>query len=121
VLHKDITLLIADDHRLFRRSLITLLETFPRIKKVFEASHGMEVFSVVGNHSIDLVLLDLQMPIMNGEQTCAKLIREYPQVRILVVSMFCDKRQVETMLRLGAHGYINKDTDPDELEVAIIQ
>jgi DNA-binding NarL/FixJ family response regulator len=81
----------------------------------------MEVFSVVADHSIDLVLLDLQMPIMNGEQTCAKLIREYPQVRILVVSMFCDKRQVETMLRLGAHGYINKDTDPDELEVAIIQ
>lgn len=111
--------LIADDHRLFRRGLRSLLGAVDGIEVVGEAENGVEALPMVRELQPDLVLMDLQMPNGGGLDATRALAREQPPVNVLVLTMFDDDDSVFASLRAGARGYILKDADDDELVRAI--
>ena len=110
---------IADDHTIFRKAMVSLLQSFPRIGTVKDAENGRELLSLVKEEEPDIVLLDLQMPIMDGSETCENLYNKYPDVRVIVLSMHDSERYIQHMMDLGARAFLFKNVEPDELEQAI--
>jgi len=115
----ELTVYIVDDHRLFREALVKLVSTFPRVASVKEVSGGHELFRLMRKAPADIVILDLQMPAMDGFSVCDQLVNYYPDVKILVVSMHDSKAHIYTSLEAGAHAFLSKNSDCDELEQAI--
>jgi len=116
---KSLSILIADDHPLFRKGLRSLLETMPDITIVGEAKSGQEAVQMAMANQPDLVLMDLQMPDGSGLAATRELNRKSPNIRVLVVTLFEDDDSIFTALRAGAHGYILKDADEQEMMRAI--
>ena len=116
---KSIHVVVVDDHRLVRQGIISQINRGYRIKIVGEACNGIELFQLLKNTIVDVILLDIQMPDMNGPQTLKKLRLEYPNIKVLVISMFNDKRIIREMIRLGANGFVNKDVKEEDLIDAI--
>lgn len=117
---KKITVAIADDHGLLRTALARLVNTFEDYTVLFEASNGKELKAIVLKHIIpDIVMLDVNMPEMDGYETAQWLNKNYPQIKILALSMLSDEKTIIKMFRLGAKGYLLKNTDPDELKKAL--
>lgn len=110
---------IVDDHKLFRKSLSLLISTFEGVQVIIEAQNGKEFIEALEENSIDLVLLDIQMPEMDGYETCKVLHRNYPDIKILIVSQLTTRESIHKIMDLGAHGYFTKNSDPDQLEFAI--
>jgi two-component system response regulator DegU len=110
---------IADDHTIFRKAMASLLQSFPRIGTVKDAENGRELLSLVKEEEPHIVLLDLQMPIMDGSETCENLYNKYPDVRVIVLSMHDSERYIQHMMDLGARAFLFKNVEPDELEKAI--
>lgn len=110
---------IADDHRLFRHGLRSLLDTASDIEVVGEAANGAEAIALVAELRPDLVLMDLQMPEGGGLQATRVIARDHPGVGVLVLTMFDTDDSVVAALRSGARGYVLKDADEDELIQAI--
>ncbi len=81
---------IVDDHSLLRQGIVSLLSKFDDIKIILEAANGEELLKVIPNHVPDVLLLDLQMPMMNGIRTLKIINEKYPSVRILILSAFLD-------------------------------
>jgi DNA-binding NarL/FixJ family response regulator len=115
----SLTVLIADDHPLFRKGMRSLLETMPEITLVVEAKSGREAVELALAHQPDVVLMDLQMPEGSGLAATRELNKESPHTRILVVTLFEDDDSIFAALRAGAHGYILKDADEEEMMRAI--
>lgn len=111
---------IVDDHQLFRKSLAHLLNSFDEIDVVFQANNGKEFLSNIDEYEIDLVLLDIQMPEMDGFQTCRVLRDKYPAIYVLIISQLTTKESIHRVMELGAHGFFTKNSDPDQLQKAII-
>jgi len=116
---KPLTVLIVDDHPLFRKGIRALLETMPVITLVGEAKSGQEAVEMALAHQPDIVLMDLQMPGGSGLAATRELNRSSPNIRILVVTLFEDNDSIFAALRAGAHGYILKDADEEEMMRAI--
>lgn len=116
---RSLTVLIADDHPLFRKGMRSLLETMPDITLVGEAKSGREAVELALAHQPDVVLMDLQMPDGSGLTATRELKKRSPNIRILVVTLFEDDDSIFTALRAGAHGYILKDADEEEMMRAI--
>jgi DNA-binding NarL/FixJ family response regulator len=114
-----LAVLIADDHPLFRKGMRSLLETMPGITLVGEAKSGQEAVEMALAHQPDIVLMDLQMPDGSGLTATRELNKLSPTTRILVVTLFEDDDSIFTALRAGAHGYILKDADEEEMVRAI--
>ncbi len=112
-------LAVADDHELFRKGFISMLSQVPDFEFVVEASHGQDLLDKLSSVRTDVVLLDLQMPVLDGIQTAEILHDRHPEVRIIVVSMYDEDRFVIHMLEKGVHGYLLKDSTPAEVEKAI--
>lgn len=110
---------IVDDHQLFRKSLSLLISTFEGIHVAFEANNGKEFIEKLEDTPIDLVLLDIQMPEMDGYETCKILHELHPDIKILIVSQLTTKESIHKIMDLGAHGYFTKNSNPDQLEFAI--
>ncbi|NJM78973.1 MAG: response regulator transcription factor [Flavobacterium sp.] len=110
---------IVDDHQLFRKSLAHLLNSFEAIEVVCQASNGKEFIDIIDTIEIDLVLLDIQMPEMNGFQTCKILREKYPSIYVLIISQLTTKESIHKVMELGAHGFFTKNSDPEQLQVAI--
>jgi two-component system, NarL family, response regulator DegU len=115
-----INLLIADDHRLFRKAMVRLLKTFEHIGEVWEAENGKECVAKMKTHPVSVLLLDLEMPRMNGVEVAENLIPKYPDLKIIVLTMHDSEKYMIHMLELGVHSFLLKNTDPDELYLAII-
>jgi DNA-binding NarL/FixJ family response regulator len=111
--------LIADDHPLFRHGIVALLSATPEMEVVGEASTGEEAVGLAATLQPDVILMDIQMPGVNGVEATRQILRESPQVRILMVTMFEDDASVFTAMRAGARGYVLKDTEKTELLRAI--
>ncbi len=117
---RQIQVAIADDHTLLRKALGKLIGSFDDYMVLFEADNGKEIKNKIAQHIVpDLVLLDVNMPEMDGFETAGWLNKNYPKVKVLALSMFSDERTIIKMLRLGAKGYILKNIDPDELKNAL--
>ena len=113
--HRPIRVLVADDHRLFREGLRALLNSVPDLQVVDEAGDGEEVVVKAAAVQPDVILMDLQLPRINGVEATRRIVREQPTVNVLVLTMFEDTDTVLAAMRAGARGYILKDTDEEAL------
>src|SRR5450432_4406178 len=117
--NNQIKVAIADDHTLLRKALAKLIGSFEDYTVMFEADNGKEIKKKIGEHLVpDLILLDVNMPEMDGFETASWLNKNYPKIKVLALSMFSDERTIIRMLRQGARGYIMKNIDPEELKKA---
>jgi DNA-binding NarL/FixJ family response regulator len=114
-----IRVLLADDHRLFRAGMRSLLQTLDDVDVVAEAGDGREALRLAEAHHADVVLLDIMMPGLNGLDAAARIARGVPRARVIMLSMNADQDSVLTALRVGAVGYLVKNADPAELELAV--
>ena len=111
--------LIADDHPLFRHGIRALLEATPDFEVVGEATTGEEAVSLAASLQPDVILMDIQMPGVNGIEAARRIVHTSPHIRILMVTMFEDGASVFTAMRAGARGYVLKDAEKAELLRAI--
>lgn len=117
---KKVQVAVADDHVLLRRALAKLIASFDNYSVLFEADNGREVKTKLSQHVIpDIVLLDVNMPDMDGFETARYIYANHPQVKILALSMFSDENTIIKMLRFGAKGFILKSVDPEKLKEAL--
>ncbi|KXH84892.1 response regulator transcription factor [Chryseobacterium kwangjuense] len=112
---------IADDHTLFRKSLHLLIGTFDQMTVVLEASSGIELLKKLDAISTDILLLDLQMPEMDGFETCIKVKQLYPEIKILILTQLDEVETIKKAMTMGVQGYFTKNTPPNELENAILK
>jgi len=111
---------IADDHVLLRTALAGLVNSFDGYTVIAEADNGKDLRDKIQQHQVpDIVLLDVNMPEMDGFETTQWLHKNYPFIKILVLSMLSDEKTIIKMFRLGAKGYLLKNTDADELRKAL--
>ncbi|MEJ2706717.1 MAG: response regulator transcription factor [Anaerolineales bacterium] len=116
---KDIRVVLADDHAMVRTSIKRLLSRFPGIQVVGEASNGIEAIQTVTLLEPDILLLDLEMPELNGLEVLGALQASHSPVRTLVLSAYDDKQYVRELLNHGAAGYLTKDEAADSIIEAI--
>lgn len=115
-----INVAIADDHKIFRKGVILSLKSFHNIKFILEAENGDELIKGVEKEQPDIVLMDLRMPVKDGIETTKYLNKHFPQIRILILTMFEDERFVGHLMDSGANGYLLKSTDAAEIKQAIM-
>ena len=115
----SLRVIIADDHRIFREGLRTLLQIEPDTEVISEAENGREVIKVVDELEPDLVIMDVAMPDMNGIEATRQITSKNNNIKVLALSMHADSRFVIQMLQAGASGYILKDCAFEELAQAM--
>lgn len=118
-MNTSIKVLLADDHSLFRAGVHALLSNIEGVDVVGEADTGRKALEMVGARAPDVVLMDIAMPEMNGLETTTRVTREYPGVRVIMLSMHAGEEYVMQALRAGASGYLLKDAATSELELAV--
>jgi len=111
--------IIVDDHRLFRNGLKFILGEINLVEVIAEASNGVELINFIKKVKPDIILMDINMPEMNGVEATKKAIELYPDIKILILSMFGDDEYYNVMIDLGVKGFILKDSDPKELKTAL--
>jgi DNA-binding NarL/FixJ family response regulator len=116
---KQYKVYIADDHTLFRKAMVNLLRTFQQISEVKDAENGKELLTLMKYEQPDVAIVDLQMPVMDGAETCEHIIQKYPDVKIIILTMHDSDKYVLHMMEMGVHAFLLKNTEPDELEKAI--
>lgn len=111
---------IADDHKIFRKGVILSLRPFTNIKFVQEAENGEELLQGIAASEPDVVLMDLRMPHKDGIETTKAMSKLYPHIHVIVLSMYEDERFVYHLMENGAHGYLLKNAEPQEIRKAIM-
>lgn len=114
-----IRVVIADDHAVVRAGLAQLLATFADVELVGAASNGEEAVSLSAERTPDVVLLDLEMPVMDGIEATRRIRAAQPDVAVVVLTSFSDRERILGALDAGAAGYLLKDTEPDTIARAI--
>ena len=114
-----IKVLLTDDHKLVRSGIKNILEQASDIKVVAEASNGQEAITAVKLQRPDVVLLDIQMPVMDGIDTCKQLKKTWPDIKILMLTVHEEELYALRLIEAGALGYITKRADIDELHKAV--
>lgn len=117
----QIKVAIADDHKIFRKGVILSLRTYPNIKFVLEAENGDELLAGLPEAKPDIVLMDLRMPQKDGIETTKLISKNFPDIRVLVLTMYEDERFVSHLMENGANGYLLKSADPAEIKKAILE
>ena len=114
-----IRVVLADDHNLVRAGLRALLERLPEVEVVGEAANGREALALITKERPDLALLDIGMPELNGLDAAARIAREAPRTRLVMLSMHANESYVAQAIRLGVAGYVLKESCADELPVLL--
>lgn len=112
-------MIIADDHQLFRSGMSLLVESFKAVGNVRQASNGKEVINLIKEKKPHVVLMDIEMPVMNGLEASEYIIRHFDEVKIIAVTSHKSDTFIIHMLEAGVHGYLLKEADPEEVEKAI--
>jgi DNA-binding NarL/FixJ family response regulator len=116
---KKFKVYIADDHTLFRKAMVNLLRTFDRVSEVKDAENGKELLALIKTDKPDVAIVDLQMPIMDGAETCESILSRYPDIKIIILTMHDSEKFILHMMETGVHAFLLKNTEPEELEKAI--
>jgi DNA-binding NarL/FixJ family response regulator len=116
---ETLRILIAEDHPLFRKGMVSLLTSVPEFEVVGEAASGGEAVARAAQLQPDVVLMDLQLPNVNGIKATRMILQESPSIRVLVVTLFEDDDSVFMALRAGARGYVLKDAEEEEMVLSI--
>lgn len=116
---KVITVALIDDHKLFREGVKRILSFESLFKVVAEAGDGSEVNDIVSEHQPDVILMDINMPEINGIEATKKLLKDYPDMKVIILSIHDDESYVSHALQSGAQGYLLKEVDTESLMEAI--
>ena len=116
---KKINLAIVDDHKIFRNGLKAILEDCAEFELVLEASNGKQLIGLLTEVTPDVILMDIKMPEMDGIQTTAYVKQQYPQIKVLALSMFNEDKYIVDMMKAGASGYLLENAEPEEIIEAI--
>jgi DNA-binding NarL/FixJ family response regulator len=114
-----VRVLLADDHKLVCAGMRLLLESLKGVRVIAEAHDGREALGLIKAHRPDLVLMDVAMKELNGLEAAAQVKKEFPEIRVIILSMYSSEEHVIQGLRAGASGYLLKDSATQELELAI--
>lgn len=112
-------ILVADDHAVVRKGLVQIISEAMDLEVAAEASNGSEVIDLMREDTFDTVVLDINMPDKGGFETLQQLNAEFPDVPVLVLSMYSEEQYAVRVLRAGASGYLTKESAPDQLVNAI--
>jgi DNA-binding NarL/FixJ family response regulator len=115
-----IQVVLADDHQLFRNGLRILLNAFEDFSVVGEASNGEEVVKIVSNCGCDVVLMDIDMPVLDGIEATRQCMEVNPDIKVIALSMYGEEEYYYRMVEAGAKGFILKDSDISEVKEAIV-
>ena len=116
----QISIAIVDDHTLFRNGVAALMNEFDELKVIFEAENGEQMKHILAKNPIpQVILMDINMPVSDGYQATIWIKENYPQIKVLALSMFEDDKAVIQMIKCGASGYVLKESKPRELLEAI--
>jgi DNA-binding NarL/FixJ family response regulator len=115
----SLRLLLADDHALVRAGMRALLSELPGVEVVAETGDGREALRLVRQKKPDIALIDISMPELNGLEVASRIVHEHPHTRVIIVSMHGDDESVRRALVAGASGYLLKNSDRSELELAL--
>ncbi len=114
-----ISIAIADDHNLIVEGLVMLLGEFEHIGEIKTASNGKELLKLLTSFTPDVILLDIEMPVMGGVEACEIIVQKYPQIKIIGLTQHAEATAIGHLIGAGAHGYLLKNTKPEELFKAI--
>jgi DNA-binding NarL/FixJ family response regulator len=115
----NLRIVLVEDHALVRAGIRSLLEKLADLEVVAEAGDGRTALTLIAQHQPDVVLMDIKMAGLNGLEATARIVRELPGVRVVILSMYANEEYVVQALRTGASGYLLKDAGTAELEVAV--
>lgn len=115
----SIKIILADDHQLFREGLANLLADFPEIEVIAQAVNGKDAIDKARQLNPDVVIMDINMPDLDGVEATAQLLKEEPDIKVIGLSMHIDKQYIKGMLEAGSSGYLFKNCSYDELIKAI--
>src|SRR5882762_6132702 len=118
-MNKAIKVVIADDHTLFRAGVKTALSIKKDVELVAEADNGMQLLNLLKHIEPDVILLDIQMPIMDGIATLPEIRKLYPQVKVIILSMHNDHSMISKLMEIGANSYLTKNSDSETIYQAI--
>jgi DNA-binding NarL/FixJ family response regulator len=107
---------VADDNEAVRKCMMRLLKTFNRVSKIKAASDGNELLNLVDAETPDVVILDVEMPVLNGIETAQRLHTRYPEVKILMLTMHQEAVIRNQKSPVAIHGFLSKSDPPDQLE-----
>ena len=112
---KNIRILIADDHSITRSGIKTFISVYDDLTLVGEAANGAEAITMCDEVSPDVILMDINMPVIDGIEATVKIREKYPNIKIIALTSYVDKKLVKDILKAGAISYIIKNISPDEL------
>ncbi len=116
---EPIRVIIADDHMLFRAGVKTALGMKKDIRMVGEADNGMQLLNLLKHVQPDVILLDIQMPILDGISTLPEIKKLYPEIRVIMLTMHNDHSMISKLMELGANAYLTKNSDSEVIYEAI--
>ncbi len=116
----EIKVAIADDHKIFRKGVILSMRSYSNIKFVMEADNGEDLLAKIPESEPDVILCDLKMPVKDGIDTTKLITKNFPNIRVIILTMYEDERFVGHLMDFGAAGYLLKSTDPTEIKKAIM-
>src|ERR1041385_1181501 len=116
---RPIKVAIADDHALFRQGVRTALSVRKDIEIIAEADNGMQLLNLLKHVEPDVILLDIQMPIMDGITTLPEIRKLYPDVKVIILSMHNDHSMISKLMEVGANSYLTKNSDSETIYQAI--
>jgi len=116
---QPIRILLVDDHALVRSGLKNFIYGYEWMEPVGEASNGQEAIEFCSQHPVDVILMDMVMPVMDGVQATRQILERNPAIKIVILTSFLEQDMVQQALRAGAIGYILKNVSADELAKAI--
>jgi DNA-binding NarL/FixJ family response regulator len=111
----------VDDHKIFRDGLKLLLDHFSFVGEVTEAANGKEFLEMLEKKMPDIVLMDINMPVMGGIEATRTALEKYPGLKVIVLTTFHDEDYVEQMMMVGVEGYMLKRSNPEEFEAALLR
>ena len=112
---------IADDQKLFRKGMTALVSSFDQLSFLFEAENGKQLLELCESEQVkpDIILLDLSMPALNGLETLKILKDQYPDIKVIILTSHEAESFVLATIQAGANGYLAKNAEPEEVEIAI--
>ncbi len=114
-----IRVVVADDQQVVREGLVALLGLIDGVEVTGAAANGVEAIDLVARGNVDVVLMDLRMPVLDGTQATARITADFPDVAVLVLTTYADDASIANALRAGARGYLTKDAGRAEIGAAL--
>jgi DNA-binding NarL/FixJ family response regulator len=118
-MEKTITIMIVDDHEIFRKGLAMVINKLKNVKVVAEAKNGKDFLEMIGKTKADLVFMDIEMPVMNGIDATKAALEKYPDLKVVALSMFGEEEYLQNMVDAGVRGFLLKNISKEDLCRAI--